>query len=87
MKKLSFLVGTWKGPATAYLQTGPVQLEQTKQVLVEGNKGAWSGDETVKGTETNDLGIQKRKFVTVLLPRTGEVLLRRRRDVPGREAA
>ena len=32
MKKLSFLVGTWKGPATAYLQSGPVQLTQTEEV-------------------------------------------------------
>ncbi len=32
MKKLSFLVGTWKGPATAYLPTGPVKVEQTEQV-------------------------------------------------------
>lgn len=32
MKKLSFLAGTWKGPATAYLQTGPVKVEQTEEV-------------------------------------------------------
>jgi len=32
MQKLSFLVGTWKGPATAYLPTGPVKVEQTEQV-------------------------------------------------------
>src|SRR5688572_18875839 len=32
MKKLSFLVGTWKGPATAYLPGGPIKVTQTEQV-------------------------------------------------------
>ena len=32
MKKLSFLVGTWKGPATAYLPGGPLKVEQTEEV-------------------------------------------------------
>lgn len=32
MKKLSFLVGTWKGPATAYLPGGPLQMTQTEEV-------------------------------------------------------
>jgi len=32
MKKLSFLAGTWTGPATAYLPAGPVKLTQTEEV-------------------------------------------------------
>jgi hypothetical protein len=32
MKKLSFLVGTWKGPATANLPGGPIQVTQTEEV-------------------------------------------------------
>ena len=32
MKKLSFLVGTWKGDATSYQQRGPVKVHQTEQV-------------------------------------------------------
>lgn len=32
MKKLSFLAGTWKGPATAYLPGGPLKMTQTEEV-------------------------------------------------------
>jgi hypothetical protein len=32
MKRLSFLVGTWKGPATAHLPGGPIELTQTEEV-------------------------------------------------------
>jgi hypothetical protein len=32
MKKLSFLVGTWNGPATAHLPAGPLQVTQTEEV-------------------------------------------------------
>jgi hypothetical protein len=32
MKKLAFLVGTWKGEATVYRQGGPIQVNQTEEV-------------------------------------------------------
>jgi hypothetical protein len=32
MKKLSFLVGTWKGDATAYRPGGPIKVQQTEEV-------------------------------------------------------
>lgn len=32
MKKLAFLVGTWKGEATAYRPSGPIKVNQTEEV-------------------------------------------------------